>query len=266
MKTLYIAEAEKRKDFLENWKSIRPDIVIPKFGMPTELNYFRRMCEQNMQGFSISNTSELRIEYAYLGGISRNFKHLNKKYVSGGLPYTWKQIPKEYHNFLIQDHRSLIIKAIQGCKPEDRLKVEAFVDFRYKYEENKTDHFRILQHIKTFEADKDNTPIFSINFFSDITHLKKKDDCTLAIKMPDGIVNFYKFDVNSKIVSDFGPITKREICILQLLSRGLSSRQIGDILCISPHTVDTHRRNILDITNCVDTTALIVYCSLLGIY
>ena len=45
MKTFHIGES--RKDFLENWKSINQDIVVPKFGMPSELTFFERMCEQN---------------------------------------------------------------------------------------------------------------------------------------------------------------------------------------------------------------------------
>ncbi len=84
--------------------------------------------------------------------------------------------------------------------------------------------------------------------------------------MPDGKILFYKFNVCSNTFTDFGSLSEREVSLLQLLSQGLSSRQIADIMFISPHTVDTHRRNMLEITNCADTTALIVYCRMLGIY
>lgn len=40
-------------------------------------------------------------------------------------------------------------------------------------------------------------------------------------------------------------LTDREIDIVKLLLRGHSSREIADLLFISKHTVDTHRRNIL---------------------
>ena len=33
--------------------------------------------------------------------------------------------------------------------------------------------------------------------------------------------------------------------VLQLLSQGKSSREIGEILFISQHTVDTHRRKMI---------------------
>ncbi len=47
-------------------------------------------------------------------------------------------------------------------------------------------------------------------------------------------------------------ITEREIEIIQLLSEGYSSKEIGEQLLISKHTVDTHRRNMarkLDLRN-----------------
>lgn len=263
MKTLYIGET--RKDFLENWKSHHQDLVVPKIGMPAELEFYQRMCKQTRQCFTITNPVELRIEYASTIGIP-GFNHSTTKIIHDGYNYSWRQIQKEHHEVLTQGHRRLISKVTNNLSSEDRLKVEAFVDFNYKLDCNKPEYFRMLQHMKTFETDKNNNPLFLINLFSNITYLKKKEDCTLAIKMPDGKVLFYKFNVYSKTVSDFGPFSQREISILQLLTHGLSSKQISNLLFISPHTVDTHRRNMLEMTNCVDTTALIVYCRMLGIY
>ncbi|WP_425391254.1 response regulator transcription factor [Ekhidna sp.] len=40
-------------------------------------------------------------------------------------------------------------------------------------------------------------------------------------------------------------LSEREIQVLFLIGKGYSSRQIGEIINISKHTVDTHRRNIL---------------------
>ncbi|WP_443945717.1 response regulator transcription factor [Pedobacter sp. AW1-32] len=47
-------------------------------------------------------------------------------------------------------------------------------------------------------------------------------------------------------------ISDREIEIVQLLSLGYNSKEIGDTLFISEHTVNTHRRNMvrkLDLRN-----------------
>ncbi|RZL45098.1 MULTISPECIES: response regulator transcription factor [Pedobacter] len=47
-------------------------------------------------------------------------------------------------------------------------------------------------------------------------------------------------------------ITEREVEIVKLLSKGYNSKEIGDMLFISEHTVNTHRRNMvrkLDLRN-----------------
>lgn len=53
-------------------------------------------------------------------------------------------------------------------------------------------------------------------------------------------------------------LTDREIEIIELLLVGKSSQQIADKLFISRHTVDTHRRNILEKTETVSTNALLL--------
>jgi DNA-binding CsgD family transcriptional regulator len=40
-------------------------------------------------------------------------------------------------------------------------------------------------------------------------------------------------------------LSDREFEIIRLIEKGLSSDEIGNLLCISPNTVNTHRRNIL---------------------
>jgi DNA-binding NarL/FixJ family response regulator len=51
-------------------------------------------------------------------------------------------------------------------------------------------------------------------------------------------------------------LTDREIEIIQLLLEGKTSKEIGDILFISSHTSDTHRRNILEKTGTKSTAEL----------
>jgi DNA-binding NarL/FixJ family response regulator len=49
----------------------------------------------------------------------------------------------------------------------------------------------------------------------------------------------------AKLKSQYS-LTDREIEIINLLLHGKSSKEIGEMLFISKHTVDTHRRNILE--------------------
>lgn len=64
-------------------------------------------------------------------------------------------------------------------------------------------------------------------------------------------------------VGDFFSDREREV--VSLLSQGLSSKQIAEILFISPNTVDNHRKNLLRRANVKDTTALLQLCKLFGL-
>ena len=52
--------------------------------------------------------------------------------------------------------------------------------------------------------------------------------------------------------------TDREFEIIILIREGMDSQTIAEKLFISPHTVDTHRRNILKKTGKASTSELII--------
>ena len=54
-------------------------------------------------------------------------------------------------------------------------------------------------------------------------------------------------------------LSEREIEILLLISEGLSNQEIGERLFISKRTVEKHRANIMDKTNCKNTAGLVMY-------
>lgn len=60
-------------------------------------------------------------------------------------------------------------------------------------------------------------------------------------------------------------ITPRELEILDLLSRGLNSKEIAEKLFISPHTVEYHRRQMLKKTDSRNIAELIGNAYRLGI-
>lgn len=89
-----------------------------------------------------------------------------------------------------------------------------------------------------------------------------------AIKAVASGDSFYCKEVSQKILQQFSrkkaksvvkdvPLTERECEIVKLVALGLTNAQIGDRLFISPRTVDTHRRNLmqkLKLHNAVELT------------
>ncbi|WP_157718037.1 LuxR C-terminal-related transcriptional regulator [Gramella sp. MAR_2010_147] len=59
--------------------------------------------------------------------------------------------------------------------------------------------------------------------------------------------------------------TKREMQIVVRLSRGFNAEQIANELNLSPHTIKTHRRNILKKSGCTNTTELVAKCLANGV-
>jgi len=55
------------------------------------------------------------------------------------------------------------------------------------------------------------------------------------------------------------PLTPREREVLNLVAEGKSSKEIAELFCISVHTVERHRANIMDKLNLKNTADLVKY-------
>lgn len=60
-------------------------------------------------------------------------------------------------------------------------------------------------------------------------------------------------------------ITTREKEVLELISQGLTNKEIADKIFVSTHTVDTHRKNLLTKFNVLNTAALITAAGKFGL-
>ena len=81
---------------------------------------------------------------------------------------------------------------------------------------------------------------------------KKKFDTTTVDETIDRILcatekmmNGEFFSPSSLLMPSSLNLTNREIEILRLIQKGLLSKEIADKLCISIHTVNIHRQNLL---------------------
>ncbi len=75
--------------------------------------------------------------------------------------------------------------------------------------------------------------------------------------------SYYQSEEKKLINRDI--LTEREKLILQQIADGKSSKEIGEALYISHHTVDNHRRKMLNKTGAIDTSSLIYISKLSGI-
>ncbi len=54
-------------------------------------------------------------------------------------------------------------------------------------------------------------------------------------------------------------VTEREADVIKFISEGLSNKQIADKLCLSTHTVNTHRKNIMAKLGVNNTAGIVMY-------
>jgi DNA-binding NarL/FixJ family response regulator len=70
-------------------------------------------------------------------------------------------------------------------------------------------------------------------------------------------------DVNDLELTEFNceavSITERELEIITLIAEGYTNVEIAEKLFLSPHTVNTHRKNILQKLGVNNTAAIVMY-------
>jgi DNA-binding CsgD family transcriptional regulator len=138
--------------------------------------------------------------------------------------------------------------------PEQRLHYQFNCDYRLR----KTDgsYVRLLEQNIILATDQRHVITHLLGTCTDITQWKKSEGLTATI-IP--ITNHAAQLWEPAFLSATCPLTQREQEILKLLAAGFSSKLIADRLCLSCHTVNTHRRNMIVKTNAKNTGELIQF-------
>ena len=72
-------------------------------------------------------------------------------------------------------------------------------------------------------------------------------------------------NTNIELNSEQEELSSREIDVLIQIVKGLSNKEIADVLCLSTHTVMSHRKNIVRKLNIHSTAGLTIYAIVNGI-
>lgn len=123
----------------------------------------------------------------------------------------------------------------------------------------------MMEQFMVIETDKSGLPFLTLAFMSDISGVKKDElvDLIISEKTTRGFVPVFATSYHS--IHNTTVFSKRELEILNHIGKGLASKDIADQLCISEHTVKTHRKNMLKKTEAKNTTELIRYASTKGL-
>ena len=115
-------------------------------------------------------------------------------------------------------------------------------DFRLRAKNGR--YVRLLHQAVQIDYDESNY-YRTLDIDTDITHIKPDGIPTFSIIGLDGEPSYYNIAEANTLTQSFDLFTRRERAILKLIVENNSSKEIADQLCISPHTVNAHRKNIL---------------------
>lgn len=145
-------------------------------------------------------------------------------------------------------------------KAADKDKKKLLLQYNYRFRRKTGEYINLLEQVYVLEVDKEGKASLLLGNI-----IVLSNDNILPVQFSAKI--FRQNSISETLFSKtytttqqpFKTITKREMDILRNLAAGKTSREIGQELYISHHTVDTHRRNLLRKLQCKSVVDLARY-------
>ncbi len=131
------------------------------------------------------------------------------------------------------------------------------VSFDYRILNSSGDYIRLLNQLIVLQCDHQKKVLCTFRVQTDITNIKTDNESRLNFIGLKGEPSFNNWTAIPSLVKDNELFSKREKEVLHYLLKGKESEEISEILSISKHTVNTHRKNMLAKTKSKNTLALI---------
>lgn len=134
--------------------------------------------------------------------------------------------------------------------PEKVLKYKVSYDYRLRCANGS--YKWILMQTTTLQTDEQGAVIRVLGVQTDITHLKTDNKSSrLSFLGLDGEPSYYNVAIDSAVLLPGKELfSKREKEVLQLVLSGKSTSEIADMLSLSIHTINSHRKHIFYKSGC----------------
>ncbi len=227
------------------------------FAQLLESPQFRFLQEQSPAAFCILNYQEMRYDY-----FSENIKGLlgyeASRYTQpDGFEFALSTFHPSHLAVFSGKIVPKIIEYYNEFSAEDQVKTLRFT-LTFLCRNANNEYIWCMQQISVLETDAQGLPLYSLVFLSNITNIKKDEqlDFIISQKNADGI---YAPILATTMLDqkDFTFLSKRELEVLTLISKGLSTSEIAEILNISTETISSHRKNMLVKSKAKNTAELL---------
>jgi DNA-binding CsgD family transcriptional regulator len=214
-----------------------------------------------------------------------NFHNLELEYLSSSVKYF---INGELNSITIKDLLEVALpEEVESLQLKEKVIEDFFVRFLngknitdykviYYYRmKDKNGKIRTMLHQATaLSVDNDGFFLHVLSVHSDISHLNILPDNSVSFMNLKGGESYFNMDIHT---GKFAPqkelkkpdlsvlLSVREKDIVSEIALGLSNDQIARKLNISPHTVKTHRKNIMKKSKCENSAQLVANCLMSGV-
>ena len=172
----------------------------------------------------------------------------NEEFFARGVSLFLENIHPEEVEIILQQVYPDITAFLATLAVEERKQV--LIQYNYRFRRKNGEYINLLENVHVLELDDQGRPAISLG---NVIMLQHQEVFPLRLS----IKQFRRGDVAEIVFSKvYSPLrgeqrlTTRELEILQHVAIGKTSKEIGEWLCISPHTVDTHRRTLLKKLGC----------------
>ena len=189
-------------------------------------------------------------KYHFMGKQQVNITgYSNEEFIEKGVDLFFQRVHPEDLELLSQQVYPAWLELLANTLPENRKKIQFQYNYRFKCKNNH--YVNLLERGYALELDPTGIPALTLG---NVIALGNNEiipvRATAKILNESGLIETIFSQLYQTTSDDISELTRRELDILRNLATGKTSKQIGDRLFISPHTVDTHRRNLLKKMNC----------------
>ena len=213
-----------------------------------------------------------------------NMHNLELDYISKSVQYFSGLSPQEVE---MQDLLSLALPSeVESLQLKEKIIKDFFLNFlstdqvlsykiiySYKMKDHKGQERTMLHQASALSLTDEGflEHVFSVH--TDISYLNPSMSQKISFVHMYGGQSYYNIDISE---GTFDPsktnqekvkiaFSAREIEIIKSIAKGESAINIAEDLHISPHTVRTHRKNILHKSGCKNTAELVAQCVVRGV-
>jgi hypothetical protein len=195
-----------------------------------------RVMEENDQFITVSNLAEIKFLYASEG--IRRMIGVDPARLNPG-HFVEVVHPDDLIRLgLLRAQTFVVEKEVLETK-----KGSSLVSFTIRLRNTAGVYFNCLCQAYFFYSPIPPSGVYLIQVISNVDHIEMRKRGFHHYKGKD--LSYFRFPDQELL--NIGPdFSSRELEILKLIESGMSSKEIADKLFVSVHTVNTHRRNILD--------------------